>query len=318
MATGDQHIGRRIGFGAGVESTAYTSVAPGGWMRWLDQGLQNKTNVIENESAMGTVDRVNDSAVTHKWAEGTVGGKVTDVFVGYLFTGFFGLPSTGAASGGIYPHTFTMNQSSIGKTLTFAVADTIQARRHSGGVVDTMELTAETGGWVQVTSALKARGGVNSTETIAILTTEKEFTSKNVIVKLAANTGALAGATALKARSVKINLERPSEPYVPLGTDTDVEFDRGVFEAKGELVIRYTDTQYEEDFIANTIKAMSVTITNGTSVLTFTGSKVRYRELETSRGEKDGVVTQTLQVVFESPSTTLTTLLNNPKTGYTS
>ena len=298
MATADQQIGRREAIGLGIEGTAGTAVAPQTWLRWLDNGVQPKTNVIENESAMGVVDQINDSEVTSVWAEGTIGGKVTSHGIGFLLTGFFGSPTTGAAVSGIYPHTFVMNQSSKpAPALTIARSNPLEDVQHSYGVVDTLEISAETDDWVMVSSAIKARAGEDATLTPAFIA-EREFTSKHITVKLAANLGGLSGASALSARSVKLNLERPSEAHNPLGTFDKPEFDRGSFTVSGELVIRYTDTQYETDFINNAIKAMEIKLANGDDSLTFTCAQVRYRELERS-SDRDEVVTQTLNIKAE-------------------
>lgn len=297
MATGEQYIGRREGIGVGIEAVPGTGVDAQVWLRWLDQDFQNKTSVIENESAMGVVDAVNDSEVVAKWAEGTIGGKITDVAMGFLMSGFYGKPTTGSATGGIYPHTFVMGQSSIGTTLTISRNDLIAPQTHAYAVIDRLTVEAEAGGWVTVEAAIKARVGQSGSLSPAFVS-EAEFTSKHVTVKLADTVGNLASATALKAQRVKLDQERPSEAYNPLGTDSAPEFDRGEFSVTGELVIRYTDTQYETDFLANTIKAMSINITNGTKSLVFTASKVRYRELESSKS-KDGIVTQTLSIKAE-------------------
>ncbi|MDR6794738.1 hypothetical protein J2W89_003920 [Pseudarthrobacter oxydans] len=266
---------------------------------------------------MGVVDRVNDSAVTHQWAEGTVGGKVTIDTIGVLLLGVFGTVTTGAASGGIYPHTFSVKQSSIPTTLTMARSTPLSAERFAYATVDTFELTAEAGGYVQVSSAIKARVGVSSTETVAF-TTEEEFTSKDIELKTAANTGALTGASAVNASSMKLSIERPSNAFVPLGTNNQPQFDRGNFEAKGEFVVRLTDTQLEADYLANTKKALSITLANGTKSLTFTASKVRYRELERSAG-LDDVVTATVQFYCEfdtATSKSIDAVLKNTRTGY--
>jgi hypothetical protein len=318
MATADQFIGRRQSIGLGIETTPGTAVAPQTWMRWLDQSIQNKTNVIENESAMGVVDRVNDSAITAKWAEGTVGGKVTVDSIGFLLLGVFGSVSTGAAVAGVYPHTFSVKQSSIPTTLTVARTSPLDSMRFAYAVVDSLEITAETNDWVQVSSAIKARAGAASSETVAF-TTEEEFTSKQIILKTAADVASLGAAAAVSASSLKLVIERDSEAFNPLGTDDQPQFDRGAFEAKGEFVVRLTDTQFETDYLANTRKALSITMTNGTKSLAFTASKVRYRELERS-SDKDNVVTATIQFFCEfdtATSKSIDAVLKNTRATYT-
>lgn len=317
MATADQQIGRREAIGLGIESTPGVAVAPQIYVRWYDNGLQSKTNVVENESAIGVVDEISDSEVTSKWMEGTIGGKVADQGIGVLLTGFFGLPTTGAAVSGIYPHTFRMAQTSIPKTLSILRNNPLETVQYSYGTVDTLEFSAETDDWVMFSSAIKARPGQASTATPAFID-ETEFTSKHISVKLAANTGGLSSATSLKAISAKLNLERPSEPFNPLGTGDTPEFDRGAFTVTGELVIRYTDTQYEADFLNNVAKAMEVTLQNGDRALTFTLPQVRTRELERS-GDRNETVTQTLNLKGEyslSAGYTVEAVLKNTRATY--
>ena len=317
MATGNAYVGRREGIGLGIESTPGTAVAPQTWLRWLDQDIQNKTTVVENDSAMGVVAKVNDSAVVAKWAEGAIEGKVTDVGIGYLLLGLYGTVTTGTASGGIYPHTFSVNQSSVPTALTLSHVTPLKTERHSYGVVDNLELTAEAGGWVQVKAGIKARVGTTAADTPAY-TDELEFTSKNITVKTAANQAGLSGATAIDAKSVKLVAERSSESFNPLGTDDTPVFDREVFEAKGEFVVRYTDTTIEDDYLANTAKALEIKLANGTTDLTLTATKVRFRELARST-DKDKIVTQTVQFYCEFDTTAnaaITPVLHNATASY--
>lgn len=305
MSTGDQYIGRREAVGLGIEGTPGTSVAPQIWMRWLDNDLQVKTDVQENESALGVVDRVNDSDITSKWVEGKIGGNISSRAVGYLLLGMWGNVSTGSATGGIYPHTFSVKQSSIPTTLTIAKSSPLASARHSYGTLSSFELDAQPGKYVTVSSAVKARIGATSTETVA-LSTEATFTSRHISVYTADTVANLASATKIKAASFKLNVERKVDAFMPLGENSSVpavEFDAGTFEAKGELVVRLTDTQYETDFLANTIRAMKIALVNGTKSLEFTAAKVRFRELEKST-DRDSVVTATLSFFCEFDETT--------------
>lgn len=318
MATSNQYIGRREGIGIGIEATPGTSVAPQTWLRWLSQDIMNKTDIVENESAMGTVDKVNDSEVVAKYAQGKIGGKVTSEGIGFLMTGFFGSPSTGTAVSGIYPHTFVMSQSSIpAPALTIARANPVSPQRHSYAVIDSFELSAESGGWVQVESAVKARVGAASIETVAIVP-ETEFTSKHITVRIADLPANVDASNPLKASKVKLALSRDSEAFNPLGTDDQPEFDRGVFEAKGEFVVRYTDSSYETDYLANAIKAMSIYLSNGTVSVKFTANRVRFRELERST-DKDNVTTLTVSFYCELDTTSgnsIQAVLKNTRATY--
>lgn len=317
MATGNAYVGRKEAIGVGIEGTPGTAVAPQTWLYWTDQDLQNKTTVVENESALGVSYKVNSSAVVEKWAEGTIEGKVTSQGIGYLLLGFYGSVSTGAISGGLYPHTFSVLDSSVPTALTFTHYMPLKTYRHSYGVIDSLEISAEAGGWVMAKAAVKARTGASASDTPSFAT-ESEFTSKHITVKTAANVAGLGAASDIAARSVKLSLERSSTAFYPLGDDDAPTFDREVIECKGELVVRYTDTQYEDDYIANTVRAMQLTLDNGTDDLTFTAPQVRFRELEKS-SDKDGIVTQTIQFYCEFSTTTsdaVACVLNNDVATY--
>jgi hypothetical protein len=319
MATSDPYIGRREAIGVGIEATPGTAVAPQTWVRWLDQSIQPKTNVIENESAMGVVDRVNDSEVSSRWAEGTIGGKVTVDSFGFFLLGMFGTVSTGAADAttGLYPHTFSTKQSSIPTALTVARSTPLGSQRFSYSVIDSLEISAEAGGWVEMSAAIKARAGTSSTETVAF-TTEKEFTSKHITLKTAADIASLGAAPVVNAQSLQLTLERSSEAFNPLGTSDTPEYDRGVFEARGEFVVRLTDTQLEEDYLANTRKALSIMLDNEDEGVTFTASKARYRELERS-ADRDNTVTATVQFYCEfdtSTNSSIVPVLRNTRATY--
>lgn len=309
--------GRREGIGVGIEATPGTGVASQAWVQWLDQDIQNKTTIIENESALGTVEKINDSAIVERWAEGKIGGKVTAETCGFFLLGMFGTVVDGALTGGVYPHTFTLNQSTVGKTLSFTRVNPLETQRYTYGTIESLEISAQAGGWVEVAASVKAKPGVTATETVAIAS-EKEFTSKDITLKTAVDVASLTGATAITAKSVKLQVERKAEAYFPLGTDTVSEFMRGSFEAKGEFIIRYIDTQVEADYLANTIKAMSIKLTNGTTSLEFTAPRVRFRDLQKST-DKDNVITQTVQFYCEfdiASGKAISAVLNNLRPTY--
>lgn len=319
MATASPYIGRREGVGIGIETTNGTAVSPAIWLRLLDQDFGNVVDVITNESAMGNVSQVSDSEVVAQYAKGKLSGKVTATAAGYLLTGFFGSPVTTGA--GPYTHTYSMsNSSQPSPSLTLAVARPLDSFRHAYGVIDSLEFAVEQGGWLTVEAAVKARVGATASDTIA-LTTETEFTSTHVTAKIATNTAGLAGAPALSAIKATVTLERESNNFAPLGTSTSVEFDRKQFTAKGEITVRYSDTQYNTDYLANTAKAFSLSAVNGTQSLSFTASRVRYRELSVNK-DRDDIVTQVISFECELDTAAsyqlIQPVLVNAKTNYVS
>ena len=144
------------------------------------------------------------------------------------------------------------------------------------------------------------------------------ITSKNITLKTATVVASLGAAPEVDAQSLKLTMERSSEPFNRLGTDDEPVFDRGVFEARGEFVVRLTDTQLEADYLANARKALSITLDNEGEGVTFTASKARYRELERS-ADRDNVVTATVQFYCEfdtSTNASIVPVLNNTRATY--
>jgi len=286
----------------------------------MEASINTKLTVEENESAIGVVDRVSDSDIVSKHVEGKLGGNVSSKSIGYLLLGMWGTVSTGSPVTGYYPHTFSVRQSSVPTTLTIARSTPLASQRFAYGTVESFDMDAQAGKYIKVSSAIKARIGATSTETPAFVG-ETLFTSRHITVKTAANVAGLGAASAISASSVKLSVSRGADAFVALGDNTTipaVEFNSGAFEAKGELVVRMTDTQYETDFLANTIKAMSVSLVNGSDTLVFTAAQVRYRELEKS-SDLNGVITATIQFFCEYNTTaaaSITPVLTNTNTSY--
>ena len=297
MATADVHITRREGVGLGIEGTPGTEVDPQTFIRWDVNDLQPKINVVEDDSAIGVVDEVSDSEITSRWAEGTIGGKISAIDMGFFLLCHYGILTTGTAVSGVYPHTASVKQSGVPTTLTMAIYSPLQSKRHGYGVIDSLEIEVEQNGWVNFSGSVKARVGEASSETIA-LTTQKLFTSKHTTVKIAAAAGDLAAASRIDVLSVKFKSERPATAVSPLGTFDEVEFDSGSYRANGEFVIRLKSSEYDEAFLAGTRKAMLISLVNGADSLEITATKVKYRELEKSR-DKNDIVTATVQFFCE-------------------
>ena len=87
----NQYIGRRSAvIGLGKETTPGTSVSPTDWARLLSMDFRPMEEQIQNESAMGRVEKVNEAAVVSQWTQGSIEGKVGDTTIGYLLYSIFG------------------------------------------------------------------------------------------------------------------------------------------------------------------------------------------------------------------------------------
>lgn len=325
----NEYIGRRESVGFGIESTPGTAVAPQVWVRHLSSDFQEKTATITNESAMGRVEKVNDSAVDSQWSEGSIEGKVADVSIGYLLTGVLGSPTTGDnadSDASVKDHTFDVEQSNTPTYLTTAVSGPITDRRHALSVVDSLSITGERGDWVKFNAGIKAKQGVTATNTVAYVS-ETEFTVKHAAIRLAANVAGLSGATALDVVSFELNLERTSEPFIPIGSNDPSAFNQGAFEASGEFVVQFNSTDLESDWLDNTAQAFRLSLINsdvtiGSAAnpsLVFTAPQTRLTTFERSN-DLDQIVTATVGFRCElstADAYAIRAVLTNTQASYT-
>ncbi|BAS17632.1 hypothetical protein AHiyo8_59350 [Arthrobacter sp. Hiyo8] len=246
--------------------------------------LDPKTTVVQNNSAMGRVEDINDSAVTEEWVDGSINGIVGDTTIGYFLANMFGIvtPALHSSETIVYDNTFTVASSTLPPSLTFARSNPVRSQRFAMGTLTDLEIDIKQNDWVQFTATVTAKSGTVSTETVAY-TANNLFTSKHVTIKTAANLAGLAGATALQAKSLKLKISRKAERFTPLGGIDPVSFDPNAWGVTGTIVTRYTDTTLEDIAFANTAQAMSIAIVNtdvtiGTSAkpsLIFTAPQVR-------------------------------------------
>lgn len=324
---GNPFIGRRENIGLGIEATAGTGIAPQTWQRHLALTLDQKTTVVQNTSALGRVENINDSAVTEEWVEGSLNGKITDLSIGYPLVNIFGLVSAALHSGEtiVYDNTYTVAQSTLPPSLTFARVNPVVSRRFAMGILTDFEIDIKQNDWVQFTATVQAKSGATSTETVALVA-ENEFTSKHVTIKVATNLAGLPGATALQAKSLKLKISRKAERFTPLGVIDPASFDPNDWGATGTIITRYTDTTLENIAMANTRQAMSVALINtdvtiGSAAhpsLTFTAPQIEIAP-QTLDNKLDQTLSQTFNFTCEFNTAAgymMQAILTNLQNGY--
>lgn len=290
----------------GVETTRGTAATKKYAFRWLTKNVRSIPNILENESAMGNNIKINDSAIDVWHSEGPLGGKVTEDGLGYLLNGMFNKITTVNNGDGTYTHTFERDPNAARKTLSFWDVRPAGTRLFKSMYMDNLTLNLEvgdSGAWLQCSTAFKGwkHEDVSSFAPPAFTTGEKEFTSRNVEIRLAANAAGLANAASkIRPRSIEVALEESSTVAHYIGeVNDDPEFDSAPAEAKGTMVVKYRSTDFETDFFNNAVHAMSIKATQGVESVEIIGTQVRFRELSDSDG-RDDVVSQTISYFFES------------------
>ena len=292
----------------GVEATRGTAPTKRYALRWLSKNVRTVLGILENESAMGTDTRVNDSAIDVAHSEGPVTGKVTEDAFGFLAHGMFNKVTTATNGDGTFTHTFERDPLAARKTLSLwdVRPGTAGVRLFKSLYMDNLSLSIEVGdagAWFEFSTAFKGwkHEDVASFAPPAFTTDEKEFTSRQVEVRLADNVAGLVAAGAkLKPRSINIDFEETATVDHSLGeTNNDPEFDSAPAETKGSMVVKYRSTDFDDGYFANKAHAMSIKASNAGESIEIIGSRVRFREVTDSDG-RDENVAQTISYYFES------------------
>lgn len=304
-------IGRRISYGAAIEEPrGVGEAAATHWLPHLEAGFQDKQTKALNESALGVIDKNNDSIVTEEYAEGNISGKVQIDSFGLLLYAALGSKSVVAGTvAGTYKHTFNRLNSNQAPALTLFKKDPVDDVRYVLSVLKSLEISIVTGEYVKYTANFISRKGEDHTNTVSFTVSEAEFTAKYGALKLAAAVAGLGAATKSSIKSATITIEREAEAYYEVGSVTPAEIHNKTFDVTIEVEKRHSDNTFKDAAHNNTHQAVSLGLVNtddkigtgndGDPSLTFILPKVAVSEWELDQGLDDVVMESfTLQGLF--------------------
>lgn len=302
----EKYIGRRVSLGMGVEGERGVAAAPSYFARFLSLDFDDTSNVVQNESAMGVVEKFNDSATTSKWAEGSVEAKMTDVGIGYFLYNIMGL-ATSEAQGeeGTYKHTFNIGQSQTPPTMTFYKRTPVSSKRYRLGTVGEFSLALAIDDYVKFTSQILSMAGEESSIVPAFID-ETEFTASSISVKLSEEE--ITEATpVIQATSTNLTINRTAETRKSFnGTEDISDIVTGAYELTGDITLAHENDVYTDYLLQNTALKGEITIENK-SVLLADGThprliiklpQVRFSE-QSKNNDLDTIIEQTLNLSVE-------------------
>lgn len=296
-------IGRLIDIGVGKESVRGTAVAASIWYPRMSGDLNGRVEMLDNESAMGVLEDVNQADVVAQFAEFSLEAKVRDLGYGYFLLNLFGQVSTVAVSGdaSVKDHTFTILQNNQHPSLTLVENNAVQDLAYANAMQDSHELKIEANGYMSFTADGEAKYPTNATATPAH-TDENEFVGRMVSVKFASTVAGLTGATATgKVRTASISFNKNIERVHALGSVDPEDIYNKQFGVKGELEIAWENNTFIDYMKNGTLQSMQLKATNtgktiGTlsnPTLTFEFASVSFREISRNL-DNDGIVVQTI------------------------
>lgn len=261
-----EYTGRKVSFGLAreaVRGTAETSVDF--WLNHMSLGFYPRANKGLNESALGNLHKHNDSTTFDLWAEGDFEMKAGIESLPALLTAAMGTVVTADnpdANAAVKDHTITFDQSNSPASYTFFRKDPNVNEAFALGMISSLELSAELGGWLMVSGSAIAKAAVASAVSVSRIN-ETEFKPKHIAIRLATNVAGLAGASDLTTlQSFRLTIDRAVERDLALTSDSPYDISVREIEISGEIVLRHSDAVRLNQYLNDTQQAMRISIVN--------------------------------------------------------
>jgi len=262
--------GRTAAFGLAKEGTRGTAeTAADVWIPRLSVNLDDKTESINDESALGVLEDAPNADNVKTSAEMSLEGNVRDKSIGYLLLALFGGVTTETATPavGSNTHTFNLVQSAQQQAFTLFSKDNVQSYKHALGVLTSFGISAEIGQYVKFTSGFKAKAGETMSDPTPSYLTENLFLPKNITVKYATAQSGLDAGTEVKVQNFNLTFDKATDEDIALGDSTPQDFLTKMFSCEGEIEMLFDAETFKTQQLANSKIALRLDMLNDTTDL---------------------------------------------------
>jgi hypothetical protein len=311
-----KYIGRLVNVGLGKETVRGTAVAPVWWIPKSSVAFFDRATKNESKLNYGNIGGAGVYAPkVIEWAEGTIEGDVFDQEFGIILLAVFGTDTPSGPTAGVYTHTYTLQADNQHDSLTITIMDPDRTDRYSLAMLDKLEINITPEDVAKFSSSWKSRTGRQIAAPATAYTAENKFLGRHAAIKIAATAGALAAASALSVKSLKLRISKNTIMHNILGTVWPDDIINTKFEIDGDLELQLDDQTYRQYMLDGSYKALEiklvnsdVTIGTGTGNPTFTLdlSRVHFEGWEAVR-PNDELVTQkiTFHALYDMTTTNI-------------
>ena len=192
-------------------------------------------------------------------------------------------------------------------------------------MLDSLEISAEVGGFVTFTATYKSKKETSATHTVAY-TTDYTLLARHCGVKYADNLAGLVGASNICVQSFSLSINKNLEEDLCLSSIEPIDFNNTMFVVEGSMTLKFEDEVQKTLYTDATKKAMRISMIDTATTIGATDNptleldmaKVQTTEWTKSQGN-DEIVTQ--DITFKAFYSTadakiITARLVNTKTSY--
>lgn len=263
MAFNSDYSGRDVQYGAAIETTRGTPVAPWYNFRWETADFEDKATTQLNKSALGVLNQDSGAEITQTWGEGQLAGKITDRAIGLIFYGLQGAYGKATAPGEtiVFNHTYTASQANALQSLTITRQDPNIDEQWAEAIVGSFELDAKAGDFVRHVTNFTSQPST-TTSTSRGYVDEEEFVARHVTCKFANQAGGIGAAAAIPVTSLKLTVNNNITPYWIIGQNNPNNIFAQSTIITGEIVLLYDSYVYKSMRFNNTPQYVLVTLQN--------------------------------------------------------
>lgn len=267
-------IGKQLQVGISKETTrGVTPATVTYWMAVNDWNIDEKFTNATDVQAYGLIEDSVSQTRVKNWAEGQIKAPLAGTTSALLFLSMFGTDTATAHSGEttVYDHTLTVAQTVEHQSVSFYVHDPIPTPTgatadysHALGVVTKLSIDYSLGKFVDATYSIKAQKGSAAAVVFApSQLIEDRFVPQYLSFKSAANVAGLSGATAIKIKSAKIDIDGSSEDDDVMGSLSPRDFLNKEWKLEGTIeAIWENESDFKTNALANVAQAFQLDLIN--------------------------------------------------------
>lgn len=255
-------IGREIEVGIATEATRGTAeTAADRWVKKTSATIVERATHAVDESTYGKFEEGQGRRVTQKYIEGELAGIVHVDAIGYIFANLYGACVSTLVSSGVYSHVFNMKQGNQHISLSiFAKDGSVQQRVYSNCMVNTLQMSVAIEDYIRFSATFIGSAAAANSDT-PTYSNEYDFIARDVVVKMAATSGGLAGATAIKVKALELNWDAGVIRDHVVGTVNPDDNYNSQMVIEGTFTLNFDNTTYRDLYLGDTAQYMSITIT---------------------------------------------------------
>ncbi len=253
--------------GVGVEAVAGTFVAAQDYIRSREPGtIQTIVEKVDIKETKPTGVATHGQVVTMKKVEGEVPVNLRFRTVGYFLKSLLGGVSSATEAGetAVYRHTFTLDRAVIQPTLSLSLArGDFDHKQVPGSVVSKLAMTFPVDDMINGVVTVKGRSETTASDfTPAFAATDHLAPHQMASIKIADNVAGLAAANSICVTNLMIDQDRGSREKLCIASDAPVGFIAKLLAVTGSFTMDKTDDTYRDLAIANTSKAVQISVVN--------------------------------------------------------